>query len=332
MTHRWDVLGLGIVAVDDLFYVARFPEPDTKRPMLAERRQGGGLTGTALVAAARLGARAAYCGVMGEDDLATFTLAGLAREGVDCSIVLRQPGARPIHAVIIVEQTTGQRTILYTHEGFVTPTPDEISEDLIASCRVLLMDGYAGAGGVRAAQIARRLGIPFVADIERLEEPATLALFELADHLIIGAETAAQATGAGDPAAAAAILARSGRACCAVTAGAAGCWYAEAGGPVHHFPAFSVHVVDTTGCGDVFHGAYAAALARGERIERAIQVATAAAGMKATQPGGRPGIPTWAAVESFLAARGFSGSGRSPTEPVEQSFEGTPTWDHASNF
>jgi sugar/nucleoside kinase (ribokinase family) len=307
MTHRWDVLGLGIVAVDDLFYVARFPEPDTKRPMLAERRQGGGLTGTALVAAARLGARAAYCGVMGEDDLAAFTLAELTREGVDCSIVARQPGARPIHAVIIVEQTTGQRTILFTHEGFVAPTPDSISEELIASCRVLMMDGYAGAGGVRAAQIARRLGIPFVADIERLEEPATLALFELADHLIIGAETAAQATGARDPAAAAAILARSGRACCAVTAGALGCWYAEAGGrfkpSVRHFPAFSVPVVDTTGCGDVFHGAYAAALARGERIERAIQVATAAAGMKATQPGGRAGIPTWAAVEAFLASR-----------------------------
>jgi sugar/nucleoside kinase (ribokinase family) len=307
MTHRWDVLGLGIVAVDDLFYVARFPEPDTKRPMLAERRQGGGLTGTALVAAARLGARAAYCGVMGEDDLAAFTLGELEREGVDCSIVARRPGARPIHAVIIVEQATGQRTILYTHEGFVTPAAGDISEELIAGCRVLMMDGYAGEGGVRAAQIARRLGIPFVADIERLEEPATLALFELADHLIIGAETAAQATGARDPAAAAAILARAGRACCAVTAGALGCWYAEAGGrsnsPVRHFPAFSVNVVDTTGCGDVFHGAYAAALARGERIARAIQVATAAAGMKATQPGGRAGIPSRAAVEAFLASR-----------------------------
>jgi len=310
MTHRWDVLGLGIVAVDDLFYVARFPEPDTKRPMLAERRQGGGLTGTALVAAARLGARAAYCGVMGEDDLAAFTLAELEREGVDCSVVQRRPGARPIHAVIIVEQATGQRTILYTHAGFVTPAADDISEELIASCRVLMMDGYAGAGGVRAGQIARRLGIPFVADIERLEEPTTLALFELADHLIIGAETAAQATGAREPAAAAAILARSDRACCAVTAGALGCWYAASDGrsepSVRHFPAFPVNVVDTTGCGDVFHGAYAAALARGERIERAIQVATAAAGMKATQPGGRPGIPTWTAVESFLAARGSS--------------------------
>ncbi len=298
----WDVLGLGIVAVDDLYYVAHFPEPDTKRPLLAERRQGGGLTGTALVAAARLGVRAAYCGVMGHDDLALFTLRELEREGVDCSPVLRRPAARPIHAVIVVEQATGRRTILYTHEGFVTPAPEEIGEELIGRCRVLLMDGYAGEGGVRAGQIARRLGIPFVADIERMEEPTSRALFDLADHLIIGVETAGQATGERDPAAAVGRLARPDRACCVVTAGEQGCWYAVAGGPVRRLPACRVQVVDTTGCGDVFHGAYAAALARGETVERAIQVATVAAGLKATQPGGRQGIPAWATVEAYLAA------------------------------
>ena len=185
MNPCWDVLGLGIVAVDDLFYVDHFPIRDTKMPMLAERRQGGGLTGTALVAAARLGAKAAYCGVMGTEELAAFTIQELEREGVDCSPVLRQAGARPIHAVIIVEPATGQRTILFTHEGFVAPEPAQITEALVASCRVLLMDGYAGAGGVRAAEIARRLGIPFVADIERMDEPTTQALFRLSDHLIV---------------------------------------------------------------------------------------------------------------------------------------------------
>jgi sulfofructose kinase len=85
-----------------------------------------------------------------------------------------------------------------------------------------------------------------------------------------------------------------------VTAGEQGCWYAERDGPVRHFPAYRVQVVDTTGCGDVFHGAYAACIARGESVERAIQVATATAGIKATHRGGRSGIPTRAAVEEFL--------------------------------
>jgi len=86
-----------------------------------------------------------------------------------------------------------------------------------------------------------------------------------------------------------------------VTSGAQGCWYSERGGAVRHFPAFQVQAVDTTGCGDVFHGAYAACMAWGYGVERAIEVASAAAAIKATQPGGRSGIPTLPAVESFLA-------------------------------
>jgi sulfofructose kinase len=93
------------------------------------------------------------------------------------------------------------------------------------------------------------------------------------------------------------------RACCVVTAGERGCWYAERDGEVHHFPAYQVEVVDTTGCGDVFHGAYAASIARGEPVPTAIRIATATAGLKATQPGGRSGIPTRAAVEAFLKAQ-----------------------------
>jgi sulfofructose kinase len=85
-----------------------------------------------------------------------------------------------------------------------------------------------------------------------------------------------------------------------VTAGAQGCWYSERGGAVNHFPAFQVNAVDTNGCGDVFHGAYAACIAQGESVAQAIQVATAAAGIKATQPGGRAGIPNREALDQFL--------------------------------
>ena len=103
MKVLWVVLGFGIVAVDDLFYVDRYPVPDTKVPIRAQRRAGGGLTGTALVAAARLGAKAAYGGVLGEDDLSRFTIEELEREGVDCANVLQRQGAGPVHAVIVVD-------------------------------------------------------------------------------------------------------------------------------------------------------------------------------------------------------------------------------------
>jgi sugar/nucleoside kinase (ribokinase family) len=86
-----------------------------------------------------------------------------------------------------------------------------------------------------------------------------------------------------------------------VTDGERGCWFAEAGGVAAHVPAYRVLVVDTTGCGDVFHGVYAAALARGAAIREALEAATAAAALKAGQLGAQAGIPTRAAVERFMA-------------------------------
>ncbi|MCX6031220.1 MAG: PfkB family carbohydrate kinase [Chloroflexi bacterium] len=304
MHTRWDVLGMGVIAVDDLLYVERFPQPDTKNLILTQCRQGGGPTATGLVAAARLGVRAAYCAILGDDELSRFSITELEREGVDCAPIVRRAGARPHQSVVIVERTTGVRTILYSGEGVVNPTTAEITGELVARCRVLLMDGYVAGTALCAVELAQARGIPVVADVEIGADPAAAELVRRADHLIVGLALGQQASGEREPEAVVAALGSANRACCAVTVGDRGCWYAERGGPVHHVPALVVPVVDTTGCGDVFHGAYAAAIARGESVERAIAVATVAAGLKATQPGGRAGIPNWETVERFLADRG----------------------------
>jgi sugar/nucleoside kinase (ribokinase family) len=300
MSARWDLLGFGAVAVDDLLYVEHYPPPDSKMPVQRWERQGGGLTGTALVAAARLGAKAAYAGILGDDDLSLYTLHELEKEGVDCGPVLRRRGARPFHSIVIVDLSTAQRSILYTAEGVQERQPEEMTEDLIARCRVLFVDHIGVAGGLRAVELAHRHGIPVVADFERAGHPLLPALMRQVDHLILGLRFASLITGESEPPAIVRALASPERACCVVTAGERGCWYAERGGEVRHFPAFRVSVVDTTGCGDVFHGAYAASLARGEGVDTAIRVATAAAALKATQAGGRAGIPSRATVDRFL--------------------------------
>jgi sugar/nucleoside kinase (ribokinase family) len=299
---RWDLLGCGAVAVDDLLYVDRFPEPDSKVPVRSEQRQGGGLTATALVAASRLGARTAFLAVLDDDELSCFSVQELEREGVDCSPIIYRDGTRPYHSRVVVDLSSGARTIIYSAAGVTFAGPDDFPEDLIGSARVLFLDQCGAAAVPRATDFARARGIPIVSDVERIFDHGTEALLERADHLIIGIALGRQVTGRDDPGAVVAALARPDRTCCAVTAGARGCWYSERGGPVRHFPTFDVQVVDTTGCGDVFHGAYAASIARGEGVDRAIQVATAVAGLKATQPGGRAGIPDRATVERFLEA------------------------------
>jgi sugar/nucleoside kinase (ribokinase family) len=300
MSVVWDILGIGVVAVDDLIYVDRYPLAGTKMPIQAQRREGGGLTGTALVAASRLGAKSAYGGVLGHDALSVFSIQELTREGVDCTPVLRRDQARPVHSLVVVDLSTAQRTILYTASGFTERQPDEITDELVANCRVLFVDHMAGVGGLRAVELARAHGVPVVGDIEREDWPRTWELVRQIDHLIVGCELAERVTGEVEPAAMARALSRDGRACCVVTAGERGSWYSERGGRVRHYPAFKVKVLDTTGCGDVFHGAYAACIAQERSVDDAVRVATAAAGIKATQPGGRAGIPDRAAVDRLL--------------------------------
>ena len=166
MSVRWDVLGFGAVAVDDLVYVDQHPLPDIKMPIRDQQRQGGGPAGTAMVAASRLGAKAAYCGVLGDDELSRFTLQELEREGVDCAPTFYKPEARPIHSIIIVDLSAGHRTILYSTAGVTEPEPEKITPDLVANCRVLFVDNWAMGSGLRAIELAHAHGIPVVADIE----------------------------------------------------------------------------------------------------------------------------------------------------------------------
>ncbi|MBI4551686.1 MAG: hypothetical protein HY710_05420 [Candidatus Latescibacteria bacterium] len=297
-----DVLGLGCVAIDDLLYVESYPPPDIKIPILRHDRQCGGLTATALVAASRLGSACAYAGVLGDDELSDYAIQRLKQERVDLTHLVRRPEVRPVHSVIVVDTTRQTRTIFYDLYGVVGADAAWPPAAVIRSTRVLFVDYVGMEGMLRASQIAREAGIPVVADLEDDRSPFFARLFGLIDHLIVSRDFAARLTGASDPAAAAIRLWTPERRVVAVTCGADGCWYltrAHHGVPQHQ-PAYPVETVDTTGCGDVFHGAYASALARGVEVAERVRFASAAAALKATQPGGQAGIPTRPVVEGFL--------------------------------
>jgi sulfofructose kinase len=302
MTARYDVLGLGCVAIDDLLYVDAYPAADTKVQLRRRERQCGGLTGTALVAAARLGAVCAYAGTLGEDELTEYVLQHFQHEGVDVTHVYRQPGARPIHSTVIVAEAHKTRTILYDLENVCGVQPDWPHADLIRAARVLFVDHFGMEGMIRAARIARQAGIAVVADLESDERPEFAELLSLVDHLIVSDEFACKLTAKREPANAALALWTKERTLVAITCGARGCYYLDNGNCTapRHQPAFPVQALDTTGCGDVFHGAYVAALVRGLEIPACIRFASAAAALKATKPGGQAGIPRCGVVEDFL--------------------------------
>lgn len=305
MPDSFDVLGFGAVAVDDLLVVDGYPPADSKVQVRWSQRQCGGLTGTALVAAARLGARCSYAGVLGEDELSQIILDNFAREGIDASYAPRRPDARPGHSVIIVDRTAKTRTIFSHTAGRMGADPSLPKADLIRAAKVLLIDHHGLEGSIRATEIAQPAGVRVVADFERDPGPPFAELLKLVGHLVVPEGFARSLTGRPDARSAAEALWSPYREAVVVTCGASGVWYLDhtTNRSAQHCPAFAVAAVDTTGCGDVFHGTYCAALAEGRSLAERVVWASAAAALKATREGGQAGIPPRNAVEEFLAAR-----------------------------
>jgi sugar/nucleoside kinase (ribokinase family) len=303
MHDRIDILGLGCTAVDELLYVDAYPPEDGKTPVRRRDRQCGGLTATAMVAGARLGRRCAFAGTLGNDEASQFVVNRFVEEGIDVALICRREEARPVRSTIIINPNRQTRTIFYDPKDVFGADPLWPEEDVIRRARVLLVDDYGVEGMIRAATICRAAGIPVVADFEIGGHPLFPTLLELVDHLVLSRAFAQKLTGEHDPAAAARTLWRPGRRAVVVTCGVEGCWYVTRERPDApcHQPAIVVEAVDTTGCGDVFHGGYAAALAYGWDIPTALRFAATAAGLKAMQGGGQAGIPTRAAVETHMA-------------------------------
>ncbi|MCC6124085.1 MAG: hypothetical protein IT426_03925 [Pirellulales bacterium] len=300
----FEILGFGVVAVDELLYVKEYPAAESKVRVEHRLRQCGGLTGTALVAAARLGARCAYVGMLGEDDLSREAMDCFDREGIDISFHAKNPDARPAHSTIVVDETHRTRTIFASLGSAAGAAPDWPPAELISSARVLLIDHHGVTGTHRAVRIAREYGVQVVADFERHPGGEFGSLLSYVDHLVISRKFAETLTGESDPDRAIEALWNDRREAVAITCGGQGCRYRgkDYDKPFTQ-PAFPVEVVDTTGCGDVFHGAYAAALAWDFPLEVRVKFASAAAALKAQVRGGQAGCPSRQEVEAFLGGR-----------------------------
>jgi len=304
MTKHFDVLGLGCAAVDDILYVPAYPPADGKIEVRARERHCGGLCATALVAAARLGATCAFAGALGDDDGSRFVLDAFSRERVDTRHAVRRRAAGPVRSVIVVDERRRTRNIFYHLPTALGADAKLPAKEVILRARVLLVDRFGIPGMIRASRIARAAGSPVVADFESSRLPRFAELLALVDHLIVSENFARQFTGARTPAAAAEKLWRKDRAVVVITCGVRGCWFLDAStARPQRLPAFRVRAVDTTGCGDVFHGAYAAGLARGLPLVERLRLASATAALKATQHGGQAGIPRWRQVRAFLASQ-----------------------------
>lgn len=302
-SDRFDVVGLGYCALDYLCVVERYPELDEKVGMSDFAIQGGGITATAMATVCRLGGRARFVGKVGDDDFGRRILSGLEEEGVDVSRVSVQLGGTSQFSFVVVHRRTGKRTI-FAHGGTARLGPSEISRDDILCAKVLQIDAHHYAPAVVAASWARESEIPVVMDAGSLREGSE-ELLRHVDHLIASELFARQFVGSEDALSSAQkflVSERGKRTFTAVTLGPLGCLYAQ-DADINRQPAFEVDVVDTTGAGDVFHGAFCFGLSRGWNYPDIVEFASAVAALKCTKLGGRAGIPTLSEALDFLQSR-----------------------------
>jgi ribokinase len=291
MTPRFDVLGLGCVGVDEVVAVEAFPAEDGKAQIVSWQRYAGGTTANAVCAAATAGASAAFAGTLGCDAASQFALDDFARRGVDTRWMRRQPDTRPIHT-IVVTASGGSRTILYDLTGARGAEVDWPPADVIASTHYLLIDQFGMEGNLRAARLAHAHNVEVIADFERTDRPEFAELLPLIDHLFMPLAAAKAYLKQSDPLVAAGMLADLARSVAVLTEGANGLWMAGRSTAPAHLPAAPAAAIETTACGDVLRGIYAAALARRLTPTAAIHVAMRAAAKKAESAGGRDSYPS----------------------------------------
>ncbi len=295
---RFDVVGLGLATIDILTATPRLPGSNEVLPVPEIAVQGGGPVATALVALARLGARTAYLGTVAQDTWGDRIVGDLANFSVNTDYVARVPGESPT-SVILVEPN-GNRAILFKPGRHAELPPESVPADVIASARVLHLDGWHMGAALEAARIARSSGVPVSFDGGAGEVFRTADdLLPLVDILIVARQFARGATGLADPLEAGVALKRFGARQVVITDGANGSWFWD---DAHHLrqSAFHVPVQDTTGAGDSFHGGYLYATLQEWPAARCLEFASAVAAIKCTRLGGRAGLPSLPEVEAFL--------------------------------
>ena len=298
-----DVVGLGQNSADLVAHARPYPRPNTKQPLLGLERMPGGQVASALVCCARLGWRTRYIGTFGGDEAGAAGRASLIAEGVDVSAAITIAGARSRTAIVIVDDTSGERTVLWDRDERLRLGAADVPRDAVTGGRVLLVDGEDVAASAEAAAVAQSAGLVTIVDVDAVE-PGIEALLAQIDVLIVSEGFPEQLTGVpgtGDALARLDELFRPALAC--VTLGAEGC-LARCGGREIRVPAFAVPVVDSTGAGDAFRGGFIAALLGGTRaVEDLLRRANAVAALNCRTAGARRGLPHPAEVDALVRAR-----------------------------
>ncbi len=299
ITEDVQVIGLGQACVDCLGRLAAYPEEDGKVELIDLHIQCGGPASTALVTLSRLGIRTSFLGSISDDAWGIEIVEGLKEEKVDCRFLKITPGYTSQFAFIAITKGGGNRTIFW-HRGSVPHLKaSDVDLSSFPRAEVLHMDGLMIEACQEAARQARERGLKVVLDAGTMRE-GSLELASMADVLIASERFAEPLLGEGaPPEKVLEYLGRLGPREVVITRGTKGS-VGLSGEEIIVQDAFKVDARDTTGAGDVYHGAYVYGLLKAWDMRECMRFASATAALKCREAGARKGIPRLEEVERFL--------------------------------
>jgi sulfofructose kinase len=293
-----DIVGVGLNATDTIIRLPHFPAFNSKVEFRVSEILPGGQVATAVTACARWGLKTRYVGKIGDDSAGILQQNEMLKSGIEAHWIV-VGGCQSQSSFILVDEITGERTVLWKRDARLELLPSEIQREWVVRSRLLHVDGHDCAGATEAARWARSAQIPVTADLDNLY-PGVEALLENVDYAIASKEFHARLCGKSDPLISLpATASRFGCRLTAATLGADGV-LAWDGARFYYSPAFEVKPVDTTGAGDVLHAAFAFALLRGDALPRSLEFSCAAAGLSCLWMGARGGITSLEEIEGLI--------------------------------
>ena len=298
------IVGIGACVFDTLYNIPSYPKEDTKMRATASKPAGGGPTATGLVAAQKLGVETAYIGVLSDDNGGVFLKKDFEKYGVDTTLIDVKSGYRSFASVLWLSADTTARTCVFDKGDLPALVLNDEQIEAIKSAEILMVDGNEMDAAVEAAKIARANGTKVLYDCGGLYAGVERLLAHT-DIMIPSEEFSLGHTGATTAEEAAKKLYDTYHPeVVVITQGKRGGIIYD-GKEIVSYPIYPAVVVDSNGSGDVFHGAFAAAVCKGYGYLKCCHFSSAVSGLKCTGVGARESVPSFETVKEYMKENGY---------------------------
>ena len=288
------VVGVGHSCLDKICTVENYPREDDSTHITSIFTQGGGAVATALVALSRLGVSASFIGNGGFDGVTDEIEKLFVADGVDISHLMRREDSHGLESFVMVNPQNGSRTKFPQKDTNPPIFWDKELENTIGEADILHLDGTNWNNAYSALMLAKKHGVTVSLDgcSMQKDNEKNKTLASLCDILIMNSKYPLKVSGKDNYEEALLEMGTWGPKIVIATLGDKGSLVVKDGKIVRYGIYKQDKTLDTTGCGDVFHGAFLAAWLEKKDLDYAIRFASATSSLKTRKLGGRAGIPT----------------------------------------